>query len=244
MRIDTVLFDLDGTLLPFAQEEFIAVYLKKIGAVFAGLGLDAKFALRALWAGTDAMLQNDGTKYNSERFWGTFAAATALPDAQLRAVEDACDSFYCGEFDTVRSVLKPADPELPRRMVRALKARGFRVVLATNPLFPTCAVTTRLGWIGLTPDDFCMITDYANSTFCKPSAGYYRAIFDALGKQPQQCLMVGNSTRDDMPAAALGADVFLVADFLENEDGLDIGAFRHGTLAGAEAYLTALPGIL
>lgn len=241
--IDTILFDLDGTLLPFTQEDFIAAYMKEIGRAFLSMGFDPAFTAKSLWAGTAAMMKSDGATRNSERFWSAFAAVTALSRAQLAAVEDMCERFYTNEFNEVKSILRPADPALPRRLVRSLAARGFSVVLATNPLFPACGIATRLDWVGLTPDDFCLVTDYANSTYCKPDPGYYQEIFKKCGKAPQSCLMVGNNASEDMSVAALGTEVYLVTDFLENEESLDITGIRRGTLAEAEAFLAALPDV-
>ena len=241
--IDTILFDLDGTLLQFYQAEFIAVYFSKLKKVLTGMGLDADLASKTVWAGTEAMVLNDGTKLNSERFWDKFAGLMSLSGERLKAVEDACDKFYSNEFDEIKTVMKNADPGLPRRLVDSLASRGFTIVLATNPLFPTCAVTTRLGWVGFRPQDFYLITDYTNSTYCKPNPDYYREIIRKINKEPGQCLMIGNNTSDDMSAGALGMETFLVTDYLENEAKMDVSAFRHGTLAELEVYLASLPDV-
>ena len=133
--------------------------------------------------------------------------------------------------------------DISKRLVKSLQSRGYCVVLATNPLFPACAVTTRLGWIGLAPHDFLLITHYSNSTYCKPNPGYYLEVFKKVGKTPNQCLMVGNNPLEDMSAGALGASTFLVTDCLENETGADITAFRQGTLAELEASLSSMSNI-
>lgn len=237
---DTILFDLDGTLLQFSQDSFIELYFSKLRNVFARLGLDAELAIKAVWSGTKAMVLNDGSKLNSERFWEVFAGIMELSGERLKTVEDECDSFYSTEFDTVKSVLKNDSTELPKQLLRSLSSRCYTVALATNPLFPTCAVDTRLKWIGLAPSDFCWITDYSNSTYCKPNTGYYTELLKKIGKKPEQCIMVGNNTREDMIAGTLGIETFLVTDYLENEIKTDIAAFRHGTLAELEAYLTSV----
>ena len=239
--IDTILFDLDGTLLQFSQDAFIGAYFAELGKVFTRLGMEPGLSAKAVWAGTKAMIQNDGSCINSERFWSVFAGATGLDAARRGIVEAACDDFYTNEFDTVRSVMRAN--EISARLIRAMAAKGYDLVLATNPLFPECAVETRLGWIGLKLRDFMLITHYANSTYCKPNPGYYREVFEKIGKKPEQCLMAGNSPVEDMCAGTLGANVFLVTDCLENESGIDIGAFPRGTLAELDAYLTSMPDI-
>jgi FMN phosphatase YigB (HAD superfamily) len=233
------MFDLDGTLLQISQELFLGTYLPELGKVFARLNLDVEACVKAVWAGTKAMALNDGSMLNADRFWTTFADHIGLPGEKLRDVEAACNAFYMNEFAVVKSVMTPND--ISGRLVRALKAGGYTIVLATNPLFPACAVDTRLSWIGLAPDDFILITHYANSTYCKPNLGYYREIFGKINKEPRQCLMAGNNPSDDMSAGALGAETYLITDYLENESGMDIERFRRGTLAELESYLMSLP---
>lgn len=237
--IDTILFDLDGTLLQFSQEAFIGAYFEKLGKVFTGMGMDAAMSIKAVWAGTKAMSLNDGSMINSARFWTTFAEYLGLSDEQRGVIEEACDRFYVTEFDSVKSVMIPN--EVSKQLVRTLSCRGFTVVLATNPLFPACAVTTRLNWIGLAPDDFKLITHYDNSVYCKPSSDYFLDVLSKTGKTPGQCLMAGNNPVEDMGAAELGIEVFLVTDCLENEAGVDISAYQRGSLAELEAHLTSFP---
>jgi len=239
--IDTIMFDLDGTLLQISQAVFLDTYLPEIGKVFTRLGLDAEACVKAVWVGTKAMVLNDGSMLNADRFWAAFADHIGLTGDKLKDVEAACNAFYTNEFAVVQSVMTPND--ISGRLVRALKARGFAIVLATNPLFPACAVETRLNWIGLAPDDFILITHYTNSTYCKPNLGYYKEIFSKINREPRQCLMVGNSPAEDMCAGTLGAETYLVTDCLENESGMDIANFRRGTLADLEVYLMSLPAL-
>jgi len=239
--INTILLDLDGTLLQFSQEAFIGAYFAELKKVFLGMDLDPDLSVKAVWAGTKAMIANDGSKLNAHRFWETFAHTMRISDDQIGAVEAACDSFYVNEFDSVRSILKPND--VTKTLVRTMTKKGYCVVLATNPLFPLCAVSTRLKWAGLELDDFQLITHYMNSTHCKPSRGYFSEVFSKIGKKPEQCLMAGNNPAEDMIAAELGSEVFLVTDYLENETGVDITAFRRGTLVELGAFLTSLPDI-
>jgi hypothetical protein len=52
--------------------------------------------------------------------------------------------------------------------------------------------------------------------------------------------MAGNNPAEDMCAGELGAGTFLVTDCLENEAGLDLALYRHGTLTDLEDYLLSL----
>jgi len=239
--IDTILFDLDGTLVRFYQDDFIEAYFAELSKVFVKLGLDAQKAVKGVWVGTKAMVLNDGEELNTRRFWGAFSEFMGIEGETLKAVEAACDSFYSNEFNVAKAVVKHSD--IPRRLVYAMKEKGYNVVLATNPLFPPCAVDSRLGWIELTRDDFKLITHYENSSYCKPNPKYYHEVLSKIGKVPEQCLMVGNNPAEDMCASKLGIDVFLVTDFMENESDIDITQFRRGTIEDLESYLMALPSL-
>ena len=239
--IDTVLIDLDGTLLRFSQDTFVNTYLAEIKKVFAGPDTNADASIKALLSGTKSMITNNGEMLNSQRFWEKFADCLGLTAEQVQATDIACNNFYTNEFNIVKSVAEPTD--ISQRLVRTLVSKGYGVVLATNPLFPECAVTTRLEWIGLTTQDFQLVTHYANSTYCKPNLKYYQEVFTKIGKEPTQCLMAGNNLVDDMCVSALGTETFLVTDYLENEAGEDITAYRRGTLAELEIYLASLPDI-
>jgi len=203
--------------------------------------LDTGAAVKAVWAGTKAMVLNDGSELNSKRFWDAFSDYMNIHGDELRKIEAACDSFYSNEFNRVESIVKHTD--ISKRLVRAMTDKGYYLILATNPVFPPCAVDSRLGWIGLNRDDFKLITHYENSSFCKPNPAYYNSILSASGKNPEQCLMVGNNPVEDMCVSKLGMEVFLVTDFMENEAGLDISEFRHGTIEDLEKFLLALPSL-
>ena len=72
--ITTVLFDLDGTLLPLEQDVFLEKYLSLIGCYMMKCGFDPKQTVKGIMYGTGAMLKNDGAAFNRERFWAAFSA--------------------------------------------------------------------------------------------------------------------------------------------------------------------------
>lgn len=120
------------------------------------------------------------------------------------------------------------------------KKKGYRVVLATNPLFPAIATQTRIGWAGLTPEDFELYTTYENSGFCKPNPEYYKEILGKLQLSPEECVMIGNDVSEDMIAKDLGMKVFLITDCLLNKENKDISVFPNGSFAEAIAYIEQL----
>ncbi|MCL2496132.1 MAG: HAD family hydrolase [Clostridiales bacterium] len=236
--MNTVLFDLDGTLLPMEQTAFLRRYLGLLGAKAAAHGLEPQTMIDALWRGTSAMANNDGAMSNRQRFWDSF---TAELGQDVRALEPVFNDFYGNEFDAVRDIIKP-NP-WAREVVDLLQIKGYTLALATNPLFPPVAIDTRLKWVDLKRDDFAYISDYENSRYCKPHPEYFRAVLQEVGKCPQDALMVGNSLRDDMPARDLGLMVYLITDFMEGEGEGEIALLPHGSFAEFAAYVRQLPYI-
>lgn len=229
--IKTVMFDLDGTLLPFVQDEFIKYYFGGLCKKLAPYGYDPDGVIKNVWKGTGAMIKNDGSRPNSEAFWETFRAA--FPDKP--DVRSYCDEFYTVEFDDVKACLKYAPDHKP--MIERLRSAGAEIVLATNPIFPECAVATRLAWVGLSPSDFVSVTHYDNSTFCKPNPKYFEELLRKLGRQPSECVMIGNSVGEDiLPTKSIGIESFLVTEFIENPENADISGFNSGTIEEAEKF--------
>lgn len=234
--ITTVMFDLDGTLLPFEQGDFIKLYFGGLCKKTAPLGFDPKKLTEDVWSGTAAMVKNDGSQSNHDAFWETFKANNPdKPD-----IEPLCDEFYVHEFDAVKSCLKY---EISRRsLIERLHAAGLDLILATNPIFPMCAVETRLVWVGLSTEDFSYITSYENSRFSKPNPKYFAEILEKCGKSAEECVMIGNSVPEDIiPTKMLGIKSYLIPEFLENPDCADISGFKAFTLDGAcEDILTGI----
>ena len=74
MSISTILFDLDGTLLPMDQDEFVRAYFKLLAQKLAGHSYDPQALLGNIWKGVEAMVKNTGEVNNEEAFWRTFDA--------------------------------------------------------------------------------------------------------------------------------------------------------------------------
>lgn len=236
MNITTVLFDLDGTLLPMDQEAFTTGYFKLLAKKLAPCGYEPKSLVDAIWAGTAAMVKNDGSCTNEQAFWKRFAAIYG--EEKCRNDQSLFEDFYANEFNAAREVcgFNVASAETVRR----LKGRGYRVALATNPIFPHAATENRIRWAGLTPEDFEIYTTYETSTFCKPNPAYYLEVAHTLGVKPEECLMVGNDAAEDMAAREVGMDVFLLTDCLINTKNRDISAYPRGDFAALNAYIDAL----
>ena len=207
-EIKAILFDLDGTLLPMSQAYFIKQYFKRLAAYAATIGISPEALIDGTLAGTEAMISNDGKRTNRETFWNTYFEAVGEKRADL---EELLDKFYFDGFKTLKEFTE--DNVLAKKIVKLARGGDRKVVLATNPVFPMQAQIERLSWIGLSSDDFDLITSYDNSNYCKPNPQYYIEICKAIGVEPENCLMIGNDEGDDMKGASLaGMTCFLVTD--------------------------------
>lgn len=233
--VTTVFFDLNGTLLPMDQNKFLDTYTGSLTKKMAHYGYDPELFLKAFWAGTGAMVRNDGSRVNAAVLWNTFSSVIGK---DALADEPVVLDYYQNEFQSVSDVcgFNPAAAEA----VRETKALGKRIVLATNPLFLLPAIVSRVRWAGVNPEDFEYITSYENSSWSKPNPGYFREIMDKLGVQPEECLMIGNDVKEDMAARTLGIRVFLLTDCLINRNGDDISQYPHGSFPELLAYLRSL----
>lgn len=222
--ITTILFDLDGTLLPMDQEQFVKSYFSGLVKAMAPHGYDPSLLTKAIGAGTMAMIRNDGRARNDRIFWKT---ARDIFGRDIQEDEALFLHFYENEFQQVQHVCGK-NPQAAQA-IADIRAMGYRTILATNPLFPPVATYSRVRWAGLVPEDFELITTYENSSFCKPNPDYYRQILEKQGLKAVECIMVGNDVDEDMVAQTLGMEVFLLTDCLINRNGKFIACYPHGS---------------
>lgn len=235
MSVKMILFDLDGTLLPMDMDEFIRNYFGRLSKKLAPLGYDPKELVNNIWKGTAAMIRNDGSCTNEEAFWNTFAK---LYGEDVRKDEPIFAEFYENEFQLAKEVC--GFTPKAKETIDILKSMGFRVALATNPIFPAVATQSRIRWAGLEPNDFEFYTTYENSMYSKPNPAYYQWVAETLQVRPEECLMVGNDVDDDLPAETIGMKVFLLTDCLINKENKDTSAYPQGSFDELLSYIKTL----
>ena len=145
------------------------------------------------------------------------------------------EEFYRVEFQGARASCGFATQAAG--LVKKLKAAGYRVLLATNPIFPAIATENRIRWAGLEPEDFELYTTYENACHCKPNPDYYRDILSYMKLDPTECLMVGNDATEDTAAELAGMQVFLLTDCLINKENKDIFRWPHGGFDELEKFI-------
>ena len=207
MSIRHMLFDLDGTLLPMVQDEFVRFYMPLLAKSYiqAGVEVDPKGFIGAVWKGYEAMVKNDGTRTNREAFWSYMEdiLPTSTEESEALALR-----FYERDFN--QAIRSTSPSPLSDQIVKTAKERGLHTYLATNPVFPRCATLNRIRWAGMEADDFELITTYEDNSYCKPNVEYFRTVLDEMKLDPAECIMVGNDVEEDGCAAALGMDAVLL----------------------------------
>lgn len=207
--IDTILFDLDGTLLKMNEKQFIQSYFSRIQTLFEQLEMNVPLLMQGFLQGVTAMINNNGLKTNEEVYWDTFTEFTAIDRAIL---EPHLQTFYETTFNEVIEATDTYDNL--QNLLDHLIDKGYTLLLTTNPMFPRIATMSRIRWANLKAESFKEITTFENYHYCKPNPNYYREVLEKMGITPEQCLMVGNDAQEDLIVHKLGMTTYLVTDHL------------------------------
>ncbi|HOT93544.1 MAG TPA: HAD family hydrolase [Anaerolineae bacterium] len=234
MTFKAILFDLDGTLLEHdMRNEFIPHYFALLTKHLAAW-VPAEKLVASIMRGSEAVMNNDGSRTNEEVFAEVFYPLVGYPREEL---EPRFMDFYMHVFPMLRTYTAPK-PEA-RPAVQIAFDKGFDVVIATNPHFPAVATQHRLEWAGVADFPYRKVTTYENSHFAKPCLGYYQEILDELGCAPEEALMIGDEAMD-MVAARLGCATFLVYSAATKLEEIAPPPIWQGTLADVVALLRSV----
>ncbi|KXS50417.1 MULTISPECIES: HAD family hydrolase [Halanaerobium] len=216
---EVFLFDLDGTLLNIEVDEFLKYYFGALSEKFSDLCDSKEEFIGLLTASTEKMIRNDGSRSNQEAFMDDFMEKLNVEEEdEAQKIKGRFDNFYQTDFRELAKYFK-LDKETPAEIIKYLKSKGKKLVLATNPLFPVEAVEARLEWVNIDPTDFALITNYENMSYAKPNPEYYQEILEKIEESPDNCLMIGNDLKEDAVASRLGIETMIVEDkLIERED--------------------------
>lgn len=209
--INTILFDLDGTLLDMDLDFFLRQYFKALTPKLAHLIPPEQFVPKLLQATEAMIIDINPEKTNKEIFLENFTQGLTSTEEELMPL---FDDFYLNDFSQLKQYTKPY-PLIPQ-IVHKVIEKGYKTVVATQPVFPYEAIKHRLNWAGVGELPFELISTYENSHFCKPKKDYFQEILNKLALKPEDCLMVGNDVDDDLPAGEMGIKTFLLTDGLLN----------------------------
>ena len=198
--LKAVLFDLDGTLLPMHEFEFIQQYGELLGIKMSKLGLDGNKLGKLIWTSMDLMNLSDGSKSNDEIFDQTFI--TFYGD-EAKKYKDILLDYYANEFSGTKNICK--DNPLAKPIVNFVKKNNLLCILATNPVYPKVATINRLNFLGLKESDFDMITYHENSRYTKSNPKYYLDLLAKFNLKPEEVILFVNNTYSTPSSTARGS---------------------------------------
>lgn len=236
-KINTILFDLDGTLLPIDMKKFEELYFKGLSARFTDLMTPTEF-VTVIWSATKAMVNDLNLITNEQAFMQALEKTVQeqLPEYQRRFTE-----YYESDFDLVRNaVIETAEIH---EAVETLKHKGYSLVIATNPMFPKLAIDKRIEWAGIDRNDFIYVSSFEDNHFCKPQIEFYREILTDIRRTPEECIMVGNDMAEDMISGQLGITTYCITNHLLNKYQLPDTSDHSGTYADFLEFVNQLPFI-
>jgi FMN phosphatase YigB (HAD superfamily) len=217
--VKTLLFDLDGTLLPVRLEELVRPYMGALtrhwGPLLAASTPPEKIPEHVM-ASMEMMVRSaNPARTNGEVYWEALQARIGAPIDALGG--QSFVDFYRDVFPKLRGLYADRLPGTGRALVQAALDAGFEIVLATNAIWPGVAIEERMRWADVHDFPWKLVTHFDNMHFCKPHPGYYLEILERIGREPGQCFMVGNDVDEDGVAAKrAGLRVVLLTDWIEN----------------------------
>lgn len=229
----TLLFDLDDTLLDTNLDAFMPAYFQALSQHMARHSAPSTM-LRALIAGVNLMNESaDPTRTLEEIFDGDFYTQLGFPKHDLIPIFEA---FYDDVFPALAQYTRQRPDAVP--LIDWAYGRGYRIAIATDPLFPRKATYHRLRWAGFDPERFELVSSFEHFHFTKSHPAYYAEVLGRMGWPDGPVLMVGNDpARDLLPAHQLGLKTFFVDGESSSGPGFEAG---RGRLADLRPWLESI----
>jgi HAD superfamily hydrolase (TIGR01662 family) len=230
----TFLLDLDNTLLGNDIHEFLPPYFASLEERLHPF-IDNKNLRQMMIDSVQAALANqDPTVTNMSAFMADFTRRIGY---SAEVLQPMMDRFYQEDYPQLQQYTT-CWPEA-RPVVRRLFADGYKVVIATNPLFPATAIEQRLQWAGINDFPFAWVTTIENSHFSKPHPRYYEEILSRVNSTPQEAWMVGDDPKNDIaPARSLGLKTWWMTNTTKTIEAKERPVCdRQGTLAEFLAWV-------
>lgn len=206
--INTLLLDLDGTLLCMDTDDFTERYFEQLANKLKDYFTQEELTA-ILWKSIKHMIMStDENQTNEEAFYEKFYQTV---DPSREVLQPLIDEYYETDFHKLESICKPNTYVI--ESIELLKSKNYNLVVATNPLFPKSAVIDRIRWAGLDEDDFSFVTSFESMHYCKPNINFYKEVLKVIGKNFSECLMVGNHVDEDMIAKEIGISTYLIEDY-------------------------------
>ena len=195
--INTLLFDLDDTLLGNDMDVFLPAYFQGLFP-YLPPGADPRRTQRELINATRAMIgSTDPARVLLDVFDDCFSQGSGWPRAVWLPM---FERYYAGAYKDLEALTqrRPA----ARAVMEWAFANHYTVIIATSPLFTEPAVRERLRWAGIADFPYALVTTNETSHFSKPHPEYFSEALARVGRRPEQALVIGNDWERDMAAAA------------------------------------------
>jgi len=233
--LKAILFDLDDTLLKNSMETFAPAVFQLIAGFTAHL-IPPEHTISALLSAIQAMDANEGGgPTNEEVFSAVFYLALGYAPEDLTGL---VERFWSEEYPKLRHLTRRL-PEA-RFVIEWAFERGLQVAIATGMQNPRTAVEQRLEWAGVpvTEFDYALLTTWSNMHASKPHPAYYHEVLAYLGRQPDECLMVGDDWEHDIiPATSIGIPSYWIAEPDDQPPEQRILCVGQGTLSDLLVWL-------
>ncbi|MEM1346986.1 MAG: HAD family hydrolase [Myxococcota bacterium] len=205
-HIDTVIFDLDDTLIDWTTIDYRGAVRERAG--------DLKFAIEG---------QGIRVPFDLDSFTSMLRARCEAIWAYAATHDYACLSFHdvleCflrdlnleGDVRSIDELIdiygRPPDPPPAAHdgaveVLKELRARGYRLGLITNSFFPLRVrareMRARNRW-----EYFRIAITAGDAGYFKPSQHIFELALDLLDTKPERSLMVGDSLPSDIYGAAM-----------------------------------------
>jgi len=193
-----ILFDLDDTLLGNPMETFLPPYLNRLGHHLSEY-ISPKKLPSAILNGTEQMINYIDPSRSLEECFDDYFYPLIGTDKDI--LEHKIKDFYEIEFPK----LAPLTAEIPyaASIIKKLFGQEYKIVIATNPLFPKIAIDHRINWanLGIELTDFEYITNFEELHFTKPRPEFVAEILGKIGWPDEPVVMIGNEwDMDILPA--------------------------------------------
>lgn len=217
MKYKAILFDLDGTLMPMDNDDFEKLYLSTLGQKLAPY-IEPRALMHSMMDALQVMMRDSSNITNDQIFFSHFKSL--LGDELASVLEPKFDEYYRNEFSILQSGFD--DNSKMVKTIEYLKSRGYRLIVATNPMFPPIAVEKRIEFSGLNLEDFDFVSNFEIHTATKPQKRYFEEVLRLNNLEARDCLMIGNDMEEDMVAKELGMDGWIITDYLISRNNNDV----------------------
>jgi len=199
---ESVLLDLDNTLLINPDRTFAAAFMRAIDEHFQKV-VKVNTVSQAFRKGIGQHKSHVSSQNNTHIMIDIIAEDSSLSRDVVRKVYK---DFYTSSYPKLKSITSVVSTARP--LVEHLINTNIPIVVATNPIYPEEAINQRLQWAGLGEfiNEFSFITTSDNMVTAKPNTAYYSKILSMLNiTNPERCIMVGDSLTNDIePATKVG----------------------------------------